>query len=219
MLSKLSIGNEEEKSNKVWYTIRMIKAVIFDLNGIFLQAPKLSERFEKGFKVPVSEFIPKLGEIMEKVRKPNAGSAFDYWKPVLEEWKLNLSEQDLWDFWFKSEITSQKMVEFAKALRQKGIKVFILSNNFKERAEYYKDYPWMSEAVDKVYFSWQTGFVKPDVKAWEFIISENNLKPEDCIYFDDQQKNLDAAESLGIKSFMFENEEELERIVLSNLPK
>ncbi len=191
----------------------MLKAVIFDLNGIFLQSPKLSERFEQDFHVPVAEFIPKLSAIMDKVRQPNAGGAFEYWKQCLKEWKINLSEEKFWDYWFKSEITSNKMVDFAKSLREKGIKVIILSNNFKERADYYKDYPWITEAVDKVYFSWQTGFVKPDVRAWQFILTENSLNPEDCIYFDDQQKNLDAANGLGIKSYLFTDEAELEEVV------
>jgi FMN phosphatase YigB (HAD superfamily) len=108
----------------------MIKATIFDLNGIFLQSPKLSDRFEKDFGVPVATFLPKLSEIM-----------------------------------------------------------------------------------DKVYFSWQTGFVKPDSQAWELVLKENDLKPEDCVYFDDQEKNLKAAESVGIKSFIFTNEAELEKTV------
>lgn len=191
----------------------MIKACIFDLNGIFLQSPKLSDRFEKDFNIPATKFIPKLMEIMENVRKLNAEPAFKYWEPVFKEWGLNLSESEFWDYWFKAEIPSDKMISFAKSLREKGIKVFILSNNFKERALYYDHYPWIHEAVDKVYFSWQTGLVKPDPKAWELLLSENNLKSDECVYFDDQDKNLKASESIGIKSFMFTNETELEDII------
>ena len=191
----------------------MIKATIFDLNGIFLQSPKLSDRFEKDFGVPVATFLPKLSEIMDKVRQPNAGAAFQYWQSALREWNVILSEQEFWDYWFKGEIQSEKMIAFAKELRGKGVKVFILSNNFKERAEYYGHYPWIHDAVDKVYFSWQTGLVKPDPKAWSSLLAENNLRAEDCIYFDDQAKNLKAAESVGVKSFMFTDEASLEKKV------
>src|SRR5271170_2630062 len=99
----------------------MIRAGIFDLNGIFLQSPKLSDRFEKDFGVPVATFLRKLSEIMDKVRQPNAGEAFQYWLPILREWNVNLSEQEFWDYWFKGEIQSEAMIAFAKELRSKGI--------------------------------------------------------------------------------------------------
>lgn len=191
----------------------MIKAIIFDLNGIFLQSEKLSDRFERDFKIPTNIFLSKLKEIMNKVRKPNALPAFSCWEPVLKEWNLNLNESEFWDYWFGAEKPSGKMINYAKILKQKDIKIFILSNNFKERATFYGHYPWMHEVVDKAYFSWQTGFVKPDSRAWELVLKENNLKDEECIYFDDQEKNIKSAESLGIKSFLFTNEEKLEDIV------
>ncbi|MEK7088671.1 MAG: HAD-IA family hydrolase [Patescibacteria group bacterium] len=191
----------------------MIKAIIFDLNGIFIKSRKLGNRFEKDFNVPPSVFLPKLFEIMGKIRKPNAGSAFSYWEPCLKEWNINFTEKEFWDYWFKAEIPSEKMIIFAKKLKEKGKKVIILSNNFKERALYYDHYPWVHNVVDKVYFSWQTGFIKPDIRAWELVLSENNLKVNECIYFDDKEENLEAAESIGIKSFLFTTEAELEEIV------
>jgi FMN phosphatase YigB (HAD superfamily) len=33
---------------------------------------------------------------------------------------------------------------------------------------------------------------------------ENNLKPEECVYFDDSEENIKMAKSLGIKAFLFE---------------
>jgi len=191
----------------------MIKAVIFDLNGIFLQSQKLSDRFEKDFGISSSVFLPKLKEIMKEVRKPNAKPAFSYWSEILEEWKIKINENKFWDYWFKGEVQSDRMIEYVKSLKEKGIKVFILSNNFKERSNFYGQYPWIHNVIDKVYFSWQTGFVKPDIRAWELILEENNLKGEDCIYFDDQEKNVNSAKSLGIKAFLFTNEEELEIII------
>jgi len=193
----------------------MLKAAIFDLNGIFLMSPKLSDRFEKDFHIPSSVFLPKLSEIMDAVRKPGAAPAFSYWKPVLESWNISISEKEFWDYWFKAETPSKRMIAFAKKLRSKDIKIFILSNNFRERAEYYNHYPWIHDAVDKVYFSWQTGFIKPNPQAWNLILSENGLKAEDCIYFDDQDKNIKAAEGIGIKSFKFIDEKDLEEKILS----
>jgi len=192
---------------------KMIKAIIFDLNGIFLQSPKLSDRFEKDFNIKSAVFLPKLSGIMDKVRKPNAEPAFSYWKEVLDEWKVKLNEKEFWNYWFGGEVQSERMIAFSKELREKGIRIFILSNNFKERASFYGHYPWVHDCIDRLYFSWQTGFVKPDVKAWELVLNENGLKAEECLYFDDQEKNVKAAESIGIKSFIFKSEKDLEEIV------
>lgn len=195
----------------------MIKAVIFDLNGIFIQSPKLSERFEKDFKISPDLFLPELSEIMNKTRQPNAGNSFQYWKPVLEKWNIQMSEENFWDYWFSAEKVSEEMVNFAKELKAEGIKVFVLSNNFKERAKYYKNYPWIHDVIEKAYFSYETSLVKPDPNAWQLILDEHNLRPEECLYFDDQEKNVRASESVGIKSFLFLGEKELKNEVIKAL--
>lgn len=193
----------------------MVKAVIFDLNGVFIHSPKLSDRFEKDFGVPTSEFLPKLSQIMDEVRKPGARSAFSYWEPVFKEWNVHLAETDFLKYWFEAETPSDEMILLANELKIKGIKVITLSNNFKERAEYYEHYPWMHDVVDKTYFSWQTGLIKPDVEAWKRVLADFSLQPSEVLYFDDQDKNLKAAESLGIRSCIFTSPKEARLIIES----
>jgi HAD superfamily hydrolase (TIGR01509 family) len=194
----------------------MLKAIIFDLNGVFITSPKLSDRFELDFGIPSSEFLPELSRIMDAVRRPGATSTFAYWKPLLEKWSISMNEKAFWKYWFEAETPSDEMIALARDLKGEGMKVITLSNNFKERAEYYAHYPWMQSVVEKAYFSWQTGFVKPDLEAWKLVLTDFQLEPQECIYFDDQEKNLIAAESLGIRSFMFESSEST-RMQINNL--
>ena len=191
----------------------MLKAVLFDLNGLFITSRKLSEYFSEEYGIPAETFLPKLSEIMHQVRQPNAGPAFRHWEPVLKEWGLTLTEAEFWDFWFSKESVSEDMVALARTLKKEGLKVLIISNNFKERADFYGHYPWLHDAVDQVYFSFASGFVKPDMRAWAAPLAEHALAPSDCIYFDDQPKNIAAAESLGIESHLFESPAETERLI------
>lgn len=190
-----------------------IKAIIFDLNGIFIQGPKLSDLFREKFGIASEDFLPVLKEVMAKIRMPNAGNSFSYWEPYLKKWNINLSEKELLKIWFSSEKEVPDMVKLAKDLKNKGLKIFILSNNFLERVEYYKNFPFLEEIADKIYYSWQTGFVKPDIRAYQKILSDYNLKPEECLYFDDSKNNVEVATQLGIKSFLFEGIDSIKRIL------
>ncbi len=183
----------------------MVKAVIFDLNGVFLKSELLSKRFKEKYGVPEEKFVPALKAVMDLVRKPNAPRAFDLWKPHLEKWGLNLSEQEFFDFWFSGEKLVPALVNYVDELKNKGLKIFILSNNFRERTEYHREqFPNFFEKFDGVYFSWETGFIKPDPKAYEKILQENSLKPEECVYFDDSDQNIEVAITLGIIAQKYE---------------
>lgn len=184
--------------------MKNIKAIIFDLNGVFTLSRKLSDRFREDFGIGEEIFLPVLKEIMAQVRKPGAKDMYSYWQPHLEKWKVPLNENQFLDYWFSSEKENREMIEIAEELKRKGIALFILSNNLRERAKYYKEqFSFLNTLFEKVYYSWQTGFIKPDRRAYQLILEENNLRPEECLYFDDSQTNVDVATALGIESYLF----------------
>lgn len=74
-----------------------------------------------------------------------------------------------------------------------------------ERAEYYEKTFEFLKKFDKIYYSWQTGNVKPDDKCFTRILKENNLKANQCYYFDDPQKNVEKARELGFKAYKWES--------------
>ncbi|MBI5138280.1 MAG: HAD-IA family hydrolase [Candidatus Vogelbacteria bacterium] len=188
----------------------MIKAVILDLNGVFIKSPRLSDGFSEKFNVPKDDFLIALKSVMAMARLPNAGDSFELWKAYLDKWGLSLSKEDFFDFWFTSESEVSDMINLAGELKHRKIKIFIVSNNFKERTDYYdKTFPFIKEIAEKVYYSWQTGLLKPDEKAYKLILTENNLAPEECLYFDDSEENVNVASRLGIKSFIFKSSEDV----------
>lgn len=182
------------------------KAIIFDLNGVFIISPRLSDRFEKDFNISSDEFLPVLQKIMDKVRQPNAVSIYSLWQPYFEKWQISFSETDFLNYWFNAEKENTKLVDLANKLKDKGYKLIIMSNNFRERAEYYsKNFKFLNELFDDIYYSWQTGLVKPDVRTFDLILKDHSLKSADCLYFDDSEKNVQLANSIGIKSYIFDD--------------
>ena len=183
----------------------MTKAIIFDLNGVFIKSEKLSDRFARDFDVSQSKFMPALESILDIVRRPGAGDLYSYWISHLTDWGINLNRQEFYDYWFGAEKEDKEIINLAMNLKDKGIKIIILSNNFKERTEYYlKNFQFLKILPDKIYFSWQTGFLKSDPRAYQQVLLENNLKPEEVMFFDDSDKNTEVAKSLGIVARKFD---------------
>ena len=194
----------------------MIKVIIFDLNGVFIQSPKLSDRFEQDFGIASEKFLPALKEIMSQVRQPNAGECYDYWSKYLREWGVDLDQNQFYNYWFSAEEEVPELIELAKELKDKEFKLFILSNNFVERANYYAEhFSFLKEIFEKVYYSFITGFVKPDVRAYQNLLKGNYLKGEECLYFDDSEDNIEVAKSLGINAHTFKSVDELKQTLSS----
>jgi len=181
------------------------KAIIFDLNGIFIEPLEyLRDRFEREYGVKTEKFLTVLKRVMAKVRMPNANSVYSYCEPSLKEWGIGMNEEEFLEYWFSAEKENTNMVDLARELMRKRVRLIVLSSNFKERTAYYKKhFPFLTELFEKVYYSWQTGFVKPDEQAFRLIFKENNLEPSECVYFDDSEKNVEVGNSLGIDSHFF----------------
>ena len=97
------------------------------------------------------------------------------------------------------------VTELLEKLKARGLKLYLLSNIFVRDSNYFKNkYPFLTR-FDKLYFSSDTGFIKPDPRAYELVLKENNVKPEDCIFFDDTPRNVEAARALGIEAYVFES--------------
>lgn len=186
-----------------------IKAVIFDMNGVFINDHgALSTRIEKVFEIPAEEIHPYIKASLDQVRQPGSDSKIA-WKPLLD--KLNITYADFFKFWFDGESLNTDLLDFAQQLKSKGIKIIILSNNFPERTKNYRDlYPELFKVVDKQFFSWETGFVKPSKEAFLQVLNAYNFLPSEFVYFDDKEENLEAASALGITSHKFEGLADIE---------
>lgn len=100
--------------------------------------------------------------------------------------------------------------DYISTLKDKGYNLYILSNIARESYEYVKS----TIDIDKIFsggvYSYQEKLIKPDRKIYELIVNRYNLNKDETIFFDDKQKNIDAACEFGIKGALFRTIDDIE---------
>jgi len=115
---------------------------------------------------------------------------------------------DSWGVLQDGQGPNTALIEIVKILKEKGLLLFVLSNaNETQAAENEPVTSTFKDLFTKFYYSFETGFHKPEPGAFTVILKENALSPEECVYFDDSMENVDAANSLGIESYFYTGHE------------
>ncbi len=126
--------------------------------------------------------------------------------------KMPQYEQQVITFWQSPE---EFVKEYAYAtpliqtLKKQGYNVYLLSNY--PIGIYHIHWPAFSflSHVDGYIVSAIERIKKPDPAIYRLLCDRFQLKPEECLFIDDRQVNVDAAISVGMESVLFENYEQL----------
>lgn len=103
-------------------------------------------------------------------------------------------------------IRNDYAIPWIHALQDKGYRCLYLSN-FSERA--HKECAAALDFIphmDGGILSYQEKIIKPMPEIYQLLIDRYGLVPQECVFLDDTQKNLEAAEKFGIHTIHFENQ-------------
>lgn len=91
----------------------------------------------------------------------------------------------------------EKLIEVIKTLKNKGYKIYMLSNT----NEYmYENYIKKIEYLfDGLVLSYNVHMIKPYDSIYKYLINTYNLNPEESLFIDDKKENIDTANKFGIK--------------------
>lgn len=204
----------------------MIKAILFDLGGVFFYDVWL-ETFFNSQKSLVTEYrldpkkLREVGNVLWRkfaYEISNGSKSWqeeerEYWEEFIAAFKNDFpkgalpSVQDLIDLslCYMNPLNKRGTQELLNDLKSKGYKLGILSNN----TTFYFERSMKSSGLegyfekDKLFMSYG-GFVKPRItveniqKIKEAFVAEES----EIIFFDNQENNIEALEALGIKSIL-----------------
>ncbi len=91
----------------------------------------------------------------------------------------------------------------AERLRKKGLKLALLSNDIGEWNRWLRQKYGLDCLFDAVAVSGDVGFTKPDERIFRLVSHRLAIAPEQCVYIDDRERFLAAAEALVMTAVLF----------------
>ena len=192
----------------------MIKTVIFDIGNVLTDFAWQEMYKEKGLG----------GETYERVAKATVQSS--YWceldrgvltfEEVMERFVSLDAEMEeeirrvLADT--HGIVTGRAYaVPWVCSLKERGLKVYVLSNFSEKIWRDCKDALEFYEYTDGGIISYREHLIKPDLQVYRLLLERYGLEANECVFIDDLNENVYAAKNLGINGIVFENYEQAKK--------
>ncbi len=185
----------------------MIRNVVLDIGGVLADFRWKALMEELGFSKRTIEDLEKRVLLSPLWNELDRG-VMDH-NDIIAEWIKQSPEyaKEITEFFNHSvDLVAQYdyTESFIKELKKQGLKVYILSNypDFVFDLHSKTRYTFMS-LVDGMVISGYVKMVKPNHDIYEFLLEKYNLKPEECVFLDDRQENIQGARNIGMKGIVF----------------
>lgn len=207
--SKCKAKNEKRPDTKKTSAVLKYKAVVFDLGGVYYKNGVLSslphftgDHFTK--KEIYDLFHRKYIQKLELGKLPAKEFWSNFKKDIKTDKKITEMKQKVFEF-FKPITGMEKLVRDCR----KKVKVGLLTNNIKEWFNHIKKHTSIEKEFDSIVVSAEVATRKPSRKIYQIMLKKLNIKPEECVFFDDFMENVEGAKKLKIKSFKFISAEDI----------
>lgn len=181
----------------------MIDTLIFDFGDVFINLDKQGamQNALNLFKLDTFEEDMTNTNILYEVGKISTEEFIAFYSSKFP----HLTKQQLIDAWnFILRDFPKYRLEFLQQLaKEQRYKLILLSNTndmhidfIKSNVSFYEDF---KSCFDQFYLSQEIHLRKPNRDIFDYVLDNNNLKPEQCFFVDDTKDNTDTAKSLGIK--------------------
>ncbi|MBO4325255.1 MAG: HAD-IA family hydrolase [Lachnospiraceae bacterium] len=199
---------------------RNVRAVVFDLGNVLVDFRYDAYMDEIGFDEETAQFfrdniiLSKLWQRMDRgvitMREARDLMITDY--PDYEK-AIRLFFEKIEGI-IKPYEDSAPLV---KQLRNAGYEVYILSNYPDELYEMHcASFAFLKDVNGAIISAFEKT-AKPDEEIYRLLLSRYGLKSEECVFLDDRNDNIEAAESLGIRGIIVNHREEAFRSLFEYL--
>ncbi len=184
----------------------MIKAVIFDMGGVLLRTEDSQPRERLAAQLGISrEVLEKIVFQSPSSRRAEVGeiSEEEHWRLVLDELDIQPGERQAFrDTFWSGDRMDYALVDLLRSLRP-YYRTGLLSNAWDgARAAIEARTPFL-DVFDVSLFSAEVGLRKPDERFYQYILERLGVEPDEAVFVDDFEPNVQAARQIGLQAIQF----------------
>jgi putative hydrolase of the HAD superfamily len=199
-----------------------IRAVISDFGGV-LTTPLLNSfvSFQDVTGIPMEA----LGHAMQRIAERDGEhplfrlergqlAEVDFLSELRRELVQDLGHEPemhrFSEIYFEALETNEPMIDLMRALRARGYRMALLTNNVREWEPRWRPMLPVDEIFEVVVDSAFVGMRKPEPEIYELTVErlDAGLTPQECLFVDDSDVNVIAARELGMHGVHFQTNDQ-----------
>ena len=188
-----------------------LRAVIFDRDGVLTEFDQIAAYrfFSPLLPIPLqslNDYYFQWGDLAGHPTSMVEEAAFwdGFWAYLAEE--LNLPEEthamlrniEYTDFMFPFPETRPVL----QAIRDRGLKIGVLSNFSLASLDQSLESVGLRDLIDATCAATVIGASKPEPLAYHKMTAALGVFPEECLFFDDELPNVEAARAVGMQAYL-----------------
>lgn len=182
------------------------KVFLFDADGVILKDEGLftDKAKEAGLISSTEKTQPFFQGVFRQCLLGKADLKEELAK-VIGEWGWQGTVDELIDFWFSvGDDLDSKMAQFIQDVKQKGVSVYMTSDQEKYRGQYLRQK--FGHLFQDFFFSGEVGLNKKEPGFFEYVydkIKDEVSSKSEIVFIDDLLHNIENARAFGIDAIHF----------------
>jgi putative hydrolase of the HAD superfamily len=183
----------------------MINTLIFDFGDVFINLDK-DGAMKNALNLFELESFPEELIAINSLYEQGLLSTEEFIE-FYEDNFSNLTQEIILEAWnyILKDFPKHRLDFIQNLAKEKKYKLILLSNTnelhinwIKEDVNFYEDF---KNCFHQFYLSHEIGLRKPNANIFQFVIEQNNLTPESCLFIDDTKENTDMASKIGFSTW------------------
>tara|TARA_Y100000310_G_scaffold67568_1_gene62886 strand:+ start:1400 stop:1993 length:594 start_codon:yes stop_codon:yes gene_type:complete len=186
-----------------------VRAIVFDMNGLFVEAPELNLLKNICSIRGTGEWIAKSNYYLNLWNfERGFFSPYNFWKRVF----IGMSEEEykklIEAHYEVRSLKNESLYALLDVLAKKYDLYLISNSNFLQGKSYRKQK--LYAPFKKIFLSHEIQEIKPFPNIYNHFLNETKLKANECVFVDDSTANVLTSIALGFKGIVFQASDDFE---------